>query len=220
MDKLIKQKNNYSININNLIVVKDIRGGGTATINMVKDNDDNLFIYKRLKNVTIYYNKLHEVPVDNQKNYINEINSLKKLSKYHHFTSLIDYNNIAYNKIIQNEEVPENVTYDILMTYCGNKLDNVNIPENWKEQILNIYSILELELIYHNDIGSTSNLCVLNDTIYLIDFGESTTSIGYPYFNLSLNIIKESNTIEEMFLKIRTIGLSIIACLYIRKKKK
>ena len=66
--------------------------------------------------------------------------------------------------------------------------------------------------------GGASNICILNNNMTLIDFGESGPNSNYPYFNLSLNILKSSKTIEEVFQKIREIGLGMIACLYIRNK--
>lgn len=207
MEKLIKKEGiNKNLSVNDLILIKEISSGGTSLIKILKDNQGNLFINKQLNDKKVYYNKIIGVSVDYNKNFNNEITALNKLGKYYHFPSLINYN--------------KNVNYEILTTYCGVTPNTELVLDNWKEQLLNIYLILEFEAIYHNDFGTKNNLCVLDETLNIIDFGESSSSIEYPYFNLSLNILNKSDTIEEMFFNIRKIGLSVIACLYIRNKHK
>lgn len=93
--------------------------------------------------------------------YNSEINILKKLLKYDNFPKLIS-------------EDPKN--YSFSMTYCGKNITalikekKLLIPKNWKEQIFKINEALVKENIYNNDI-SLNNICILNNIIYLIDFG-------------------------------------------------
>lgn len=198
------QKDSMNITLfDNLQFVNSICPG-TSYVDFVKDKLNNNYIIKRLKKDKIMYDKLNNTSIDNSRNFDNEIKSLTKLNNYNHFPKLLAY-----------EKLPD---YKMLMTHCGDMLNKNNLPENWKEQLLEIHNILEKELIYHNDTGGASNICILNNNMTLIDFGESGPNSNYPYFNLSLNILKSSKTIEEVFQKIREIGLGMIACLYIRNK--
>ena len=62
------------------------------------------------------------------------------------------------------------------MTYCGESIYDLKknkkliVTNNWFEQIKNISKNLNEENIYNNDIAIT-NICILNEKIYLIDFG-------------------------------------------------
>ena len=72
---------------------------------------------------------------------------------------------------------------------CGDHLTSNNIPEDWKNQLIEIIEDLEDAGIKHNDI-KVDNLMVKDNTIMLIDFGWATfkkeeTSglpdcLGYP----------------------------------------
>ena len=204
LDKLYKKKTWNKIDLKNLKLVKENIRGGTSTSKLLNDDESNLYLLKEMNSIDRNYNKI-DVKIDYDKIYFNEINALKKLSKYKHFPVLIDFINGPKKSL--------------LMTYCGENLYyKKTYPDNWKEQILNIYYILEKENIYHNDIFE-SNFCLLDDIIYLIDFGESSNRIDYPYFNLSLDLINNSDSIEDMCAKIRDIGLAVIATSYIRSKK-
>ena len=90
----------------------------------------------------------------------NEINILKKLENYEHFPKILDINWDEYS---------------YTMSYCGITLGNLKkkkykLPKNWKDQINNISKALTEQNIYNNDIA-LSNICILNDIIYMIDFG-------------------------------------------------
>ena len=62
--------------------------------------------------------------------------------------------------------------------------------------------MLKNENLYHNDF-TISNLTVLNNKIYLIDFGwASFDKPQYPYFNITKNIIDKSESIFELFNEI------------------
>jgi len=70
---------------------------------------------------------------------------------------------------------PELIFYDdlkeILVTkYVGEKLCFENMPENYQDQLKNIIKILKDYNCRHNDIKN-EELTVLNNKIYLIDFG-------------------------------------------------
>ena len=91
----------------------------------------------------------------------NEVNILKKLQKYNHFPKIksVDYKNNSYK-----------------MTYCGETLSylkrkkKLKIPSDWIKQINEISNALSDINIYNNDIA-LSNICILNNIIYMIDFG-------------------------------------------------
>ena len=94
----------------------------------------------------------------------NEITHLNLLEKY----------NIT-PKIIDSKD------NEIILTGCGQKITQQNLPNNWKEQIHNIYEILKQKNIFHNDIKH-DNFTVNKDKIYLIDFGWSTENVpGFPF---------------------------------------
>lgn len=90
-----------------------------------------------------------------------EIELLTKLKNENHFPQILSF---------------DSSTYTIEETYCGltlNELKNNNkliIPDNWKDQIIEISDSLNKNNIYHNDIAK-NNVCILNNIIYLIDFG-------------------------------------------------
>ena len=93
----------------------------------------------------------------------NEINSLKRVYNCKHFPQLIaaDPNNLI-----------------IYTTYCGISLDNkIKIPLNWKSQFNEIKKTLINKQINPNDI-LPRNICVLNDIIFIIDFGLSNINYG------------------------------------------
>jgi predicted Ser/Thr protein kinase len=207
-DKLLKDESklNISIDMNDLSKheVSEIIDGGTSVNKILKDKNNTLYFYKCMKNVDVKYNKIKK-NVDFIETFNNEISALKTLGKYKHFPILYNYND--------SEKT-------FLISYCGISIyqNKKEIPNDWKDQLLNIYNILEAESLYHNDIFE-SNFCLLNNTIYLIDFGQACNEIKYPYFNLSIKLIKESDSIEDLSSKIREIGLAVIGSLYIRDKK-
>ena len=87
----------------------------------------------------------------------NEVNTLLTVINENHFPKLIcaDINSM-----------------NICMTYCGELISKENLPNNWYEQFIEIKEILlKYELIIA-DI-QYKNICVLNNIIYLIDFGFS-----------------------------------------------
>lgn len=87
--------------------------------------------------------------------FINEVNALKKLYPYEHFPKLLAYNT-------------RNLS--IYMSYCGECIHRNNIPKDWEYQINTIYKILSSIKVNSNDM-ILRNVCVLNEKIYIIDFG-------------------------------------------------
>jgi len=96
-------------------------------------------------------------------------------------------------KIIDSDE------NSLLLSDCGERIDNENVPDDWKEQLITIHETLKYENIYHNDI-KPDNFTVKDKKIYLIDYGWATDTIpGYPYFNLNLKMINDSKSFNELF---------------------
>ena len=101
--------------------------------------------------------------------FFREIKSLKILNKYNIFPKIISYD--------PNKHI-------IYLNYCGELLNDDNIPSNWKYQLENINNILIENNIFHNDIWY-GNFLVKDGIIHLIDFGWSTHYYqDYPYMNL------------------------------------
>ena len=128
------------------------------------------------------YEKADPFSVNNKIHYLNEVKYLTLLESYDICPKIIEKN--------------EN---SLILTDCGETLCPLNIPENWKDQITNIFEIFKKEKIYHNDI-KFENFTVKNGNIYIIDFGwTSQHSPSYPYLNIYLETIQKSATIKEMF---------------------
>ena len=85
----------------------------------------------------------------------NELMALTKLSHYKHFPKLIAY------------DIKQLTIY---MSYCGETINSNNLPKDWIEQLKTIRNILEITNVNSNDM-LLRNTCVLNNTIYIIDFG-------------------------------------------------
>lgn len=150
-----------------------------------------------VSNVNFFYKKynrdFNEDGYDNQspfcvnsyEHYLNEINILPFLDKYNMTPKLIEHNNDS-----------------LILSNCGSVINKMNMPFDWKNQILAIYEMLVTENLYHNDF-TIKNITVLNGKIYLIDFGwASYNKPSYPYFNLTKDIIENSATIYDVFEKI------------------
>ena len=98
----------------------------------------------------------------NQKGFVlwkNELNTLQKILTLEHVPKLI-----AYSKLI------------IYMTYCGKLINKSNLPNNWIDQIDNIFNEFIRVRINPNDILE-KNICVLNSKIKFIDFGLANNNI-------------------------------------------
>lgn len=137
-------------------------------------------IYDKFSNKE--YDDINPFDVNNRIHYENEYKYLNLLDKYDISPKVLESNKNS-----------------LLLNNCGEQLTFENCPSNWKQQITNIYHILKKENIFHNDI-KLENFTVLNNKIYLIDFGWSSQNIpSYPYLNLSSKIIESSDSLDELF---------------------
>tara|TARA_B110000858_G_C17779575_1_gene464091 strand:- start:1109 stop:1702 length:594 start_codon:yes stop_codon:yes gene_type:complete len=128
------------------------------------------------------YEDINPFGVNNYIHYENECKYLKLLNKYDISPKILETN-----------------VNSLLLSDCGEQLTFENCPSDWKKQITNIYRILKEVNIFHNDL-KLDNLTVLNNKIYLIDFGWASQNIpSYPYFNLNSEIIDKSDSILELF---------------------
>lgn len=89
----------------------------------------------------------------------NELNTLIRLNSVPNVPKLIAYNN-----------------YTIFMTYCGDNISKSTIPLDWKQQINILFDNLKRVRVNPNDtVGK--NICVMNNSIRLIDFGLSNSDM-------------------------------------------
>lgn len=111
------------------------------------------FVYKIIENNTTTIKK--KIYRKKKEKFEREVNALNLFQNYNHFPKIIKTNK------------KESTIY---MTYCGNSITYNNIPKSWKNQVVKIIDYIQQTDIVHGDINP-GNICVLNDTIYLIDFG-------------------------------------------------
>ena len=117
---------------------------------------------------------------DNFDHFFREIKSLEKLKKYNNFPKIISF---------------DEKKHIIYLNYCGELINENNIPSNWKDQLENINKILNENNIFHNDIWY-GNFLIKDGIIHLIDFGWSTHYYqDYPYMNLLYTDTKNYNNI-------------------------
>lgn len=90
-----------------------------------------------------------------QEKFEKELKALNILDKYKHFP-----------KIIKSTKQD----FSIYMTYCGDRISSNNIPDNWEQQVQYITKSINETNIVHGDINP-GNICVYENKIYLIDFG-------------------------------------------------
>ena len=58
------------------------------------------------------------------------------------------------------------------MTYCGENINSINLPKNWKRQVKKIQKVLNQQDFVQADI-ELHNICVQNKKIFIIDFGSN-----------------------------------------------
>ena len=80
------------------------------------------------------------------------------------------------------------------MNYCSEKLEQYNIPSDWKKQLDHIIETLKKHNLLHND-SQQRNFVQHNETIYMIDFGWTSSKPLYPFFNVTQHELK---TNEDM----------------------
>ena len=105
---------------------------------------ENYVIRKVLKGNMLCYNLFKS-----------EVKALLKLNPYPYFPKLYTFD-------------PKR--YIIYMSYCGERLNRDNLPDDWLLQFREIADILLKENITSSDIVE-KNICVLNNRIHIIDFG-------------------------------------------------
>ena len=204
MENYLKNNDYKNINIDKLVTCNDDeeKRGGTSEIEFLTDHTHKYILKKLVNNkILLYWKDSYEDAIELLKN---EYKYLNLIDKYIYFPTLFSYDLSKRT---------------LLLSYVGNNVSNTdNIPNDWKTQLKDIYTILQEHDIYHNDIFK-GNICILDNRIYLIDFGQTSSNTpNYPWFNLSLTFINNSDTIYEMFEKILNAGLNIIASLYIHIK--
>lgn len=125
---------------------------------------------------------------------------LQKYNHIHFFPKIYDFNN---EKMI------------IKMSYCGKLLHiNNNLPPNWEIQLIHIKNILQKNKIYSTDIKLwdinpyiINNLCIKNNKIYLIDFGDMEQNI---------DPITIDNYFSNLILQIQFVKKNHYLIVYIR----
>ncbi len=125
----------------------------------IKYNICNHLIVKKIINKTIIDNKNY--------NHYKEVKVLKTLYKKAHFPIILSTNNNS-----------------LIMSYCGTKINNYNIPSDWKIQIDEIIKSLKSANIIKNNMWK-NNFLVYNSIIYIINFNNSSDKIKFPYQNIS-----------------------------------
>lgn len=108
----------------------------------------------------------------------------------------------------------------LYLTDTGQDLSLRNLPKNWKEQLLNIHQILKSHFLYHNDIKA-NNFTVKNNKLYLIDFGWSSFyKPEYPFWNLTQQIIVDSESIDEVFQQVFNLATKTLGEIFVRDNNK
>ena len=100
---------------------------------------------------------------------------LKHIKLYHEFNPIqreVD----SLNKLKDFDRVPKVIGYNeenLMTSYVGAPLSNLNLPGDWKEQVDYICDSLEKYNCSHNDI-KTSDILVLDGKLHIVDFQWST----------------------------------------------
>lgn len=89
-----------------------------------------------------------------------EIKALDKLSGLKHFPEVIEHGDGI-----------------IKMRFCGDRISKYNLPKDWKEQCKEINDTQKKHKLFHIDV-KPKNICVLDGTIYLIDWGLWSTDVN------------------------------------------
>lgn len=146
----------YSININRDWSEEGTYGRVFRAVSKYPDKQSGNYVIK------FFLDEYHDA------NIINEIDCLKKLSKYPMFPKFIAFD-IIYNKKLKKDH---NI---LIMSYCGNTINKTNLNKQNRLylalQFLKAYRILEKNGIIHRDIKG-NNVCVDHDgKLSIIDFG-------------------------------------------------
>lgn len=176
--------------VKDLDVVKDVCSGNFSKVFFLKLTDE---LKCKIENTILEPTddiivKKKFIPNDNFDCDINdmfnkEIQCLKLLFGLAHFPHLLCYD--SKNK-------------DIYLNYCGESLNDDNIPNDWKNQADNILDSLEKSNIYNNDMW-INNVLVHKNILYVIDFGfGSFYKEEFPYINLNKDMINQSVDLIEL----------------------
>lgn len=192
-----KYKNALSVKIRQLYSIPDkkiIEKQSISLKHMINMNNDKRLVYlsklkviHRFSNGNIYSSGVYLLEnfivakklYNNMNGYIfwkNEINALKRVLGFRYFPQIVavDKSNLI-----------------IYMTYCGpNMTNHLDQPIDKNKQINEIKNILVKKQLNPNDI-LPRNVCILNNTIKIIDFGLS--NIRYS------DIIKSINKLKQLF---------------------
>lgn len=199
-DKINNNQDKVTVNVKNTFIndkskvasythVKKVADRGrTSKVEILsKGKDSNVFIVKKQY---LHSNKPfgdYAQPYNAEESFKSEVTALLLLHGWDHFPQLLYYD--------------EN-TLTLYMTYCGKDLGKEkNLPNNWREQMRNIYKGLQATKIYNNDIYE-GNFCLHNGKIYMIDFGFAKSHIDLNYKNLALNDIEEAFNFKELLRRI------------------
>ncbi len=168
-------KNNkyeYLKNINNADYIRNVHIDVIKQIKILKNYNDINKYFESLKKIHIFTNDhFGSIEVILLEGYIvkkmckkdshgvylfnNEVKALSKICGYPHFPYLLSYDS---KKLI------------IYMTYCGDTISSKNIPDDIKQQLIEIKTIMKVFNINSNDMIKR-NICCLGDEIKIIDFG-------------------------------------------------
>lgn len=123
-----------------------------------------------------------------KKKYLTNSDNINRSGSYGQYKNEVDALLILYRKkyfpLLLSINPNPNDRF-IIINYCGELLNKDNLPENWKEQLLNIIKTLKLCNIYHNDMW-INNFLVRDNELVLIDFGWASLSKSqYPYLNIT-----------------------------------
>jgi predicted Ser/Thr protein kinase len=189
------------IDKSNLLDMNDNKNGYQSKITFYKISDecnkkifnqcsieliDNIIIKKEF----IDHKRYRHIQ-NNKQQFKNEIDALLLLNNCNHFPKLLSYD---------EEETC------IYISYCGTPLSSENIPDDWKYQLNAIIVKLNINKnIYHNDMmcrmnrNNGGNFCVLNNILYLIDFGwASKNKPEFPNQNITLKNIYFNKEYKKM----------------------
>lgn len=107
------------------------------------------------KNVSIE-SGIVEKTFSNQANYNSEVHHLNKLADFHRVPNIIELNDEKMS---------------IKMTYVGEPISRITIPEDWRHQCNDILDGLQKYNCVHGDLEE--NVTVLNGKLHIIDFANS-----------------------------------------------
>tara|TARA_B000000477_G_scaffold103377_1_gene92858 strand:+ start:1720 stop:2313 length:594 start_codon:yes stop_codon:yes gene_type:complete len=185
-----KLLNEIYININNLI-------NKETKINLLNDT-------VKFNNTTTKIIELKKSGTSKVYKDINNTIVIKKIVKYQDYNVFEREVHILKLLNSKNINIPKLLYYDIknqiiIMSYCGIPINKqvFQSNNNYKNQLSNIIKELKKLNIKHNDIKHNSEILLLNNTVYLCDFGWATINNNL-HCNINLcNKPKPSGIIDD-----------------------